>query len=53
VADDVLEDVLQAMRGNRSSSVVTWFDRTGTLRALESRQALQGEAGRALSGNRP
>ena len=46
--DDVLEEALRAMRGNRSSSVVTWFDTGGALRVLEPRAALESEAHRAL-----
>jgi tetratricopeptide (TPR) repeat protein len=52
VGDDVLEEVLRAMRGNRSSVVVTWIDRADAVRLLEPRHVLQQEARRALSGNR-
>jgi tetratricopeptide (TPR) repeat protein len=52
VGDEVLEKALRAMRGNRSSAVVTWIDRAGALRVLEPRHVLQQEARRALSGNR-
>jgi tetratricopeptide (TPR) repeat protein len=34
VSDAVLAEALGAMLGNRSSSVVTWVDRAGTLRVL-------------------
>lgn len=48
VGDDVLEAALGAMRGNRSSSLVTWIDRAGGLRVLEPRWALEQDAKRAL-----
>jgi hypothetical protein len=51
VGDDVLEEVLRAMRGNRSSAVVTWVDRAGAVRVLEPPDVLQEQARRALSGN--
>ena len=44
----VLEQALRAMRGNRSSSIVTFIDRAGELRLVESRQAIQREASRFL-----
>ena len=50
-ADEVFEEALRAMRGNRSSSIVTWIDRRGELRILEPRAALEQEARRALSGS--
>lgn len=49
VADGTIEEALRTMRGNRSSSIVTWIDRTGELRILEPRSALQQEARRTLS----
>jgi hypothetical protein len=36
-ADAVIEEALRAMRGNRSSLTVTWFDRRGALRVLPPR----------------
>ena len=47
-ADEVLEEALRAMRGNRSSSIVTWVDRAGELRVLPSPAALEQEAVQAL-----
>ena len=47
--DEVLEAALEAMRGNRSSSMVTWIDRAGSLRMLEPRAALERQARQALS----
>jgi hypothetical protein len=35
VGSDVFERSLHAMRGNRSSAVVSWFDRRGALRFLD------------------
>jgi len=52
-SDDVLEEALRAMRGNRSSSTVTWFDRTGSMRLLHPTHALADAAQRALSQRRP
>ncbi len=48
-ADEVLEEALRAMRGNRSSSIVTWVDRSGELRVLPSPAALEREALQALA----
>ncbi len=48
VEDEVLEGALRAMRGNRSSSIVTWFDHRGELRVLEALDVLANEAQRAL-----
>ncbi len=50
VSDAVLEEALHAMRGNRSSAIVTWIDRGGALRILERRVTLQEDARRALVG---
>lgn len=36
--DDLLEDALRAMRGNRSSSFVTWIDRDRVVRVLARRE---------------
>jgi tetratricopeptide (TPR) repeat protein len=46
--NDVLEEALRAMRGNRSSAIVTWFDRAGELRVLDSPRLLAEKAARAL-----
>jgi tetratricopeptide (TPR) repeat protein len=35
VSTDVLEQALRAMRGNRSSRLVTWFDRKGALQVQQ------------------
>ncbi len=45
--DEILEEALRAMRGNRSSSIVTWLDRRGNLHVMEPRAGLErsGEAG--------
>ncbi len=48
VGDAVLTEALGAMRGNRSSAMVTWIDSAGALRVLSPRDALQDEARRAL-----
>jgi hypothetical protein len=47
--DAVLQEALRAMRGNRSSNLVTWFDRVGALRVLTPRAVLQEHA-RQLGG---
>ena len=44
LGDGVLEAALVAMRGNRSSSLVTWVDGAGVLRALEPVAGLQARA---------
>ncbi len=49
--DDVLEEALRSMRGNRSSGIVTWF-RDGALRVLEPTHQLRELAVRAL-GDQP
>ncbi len=46
--DDVLTEALRAMRGNRSSALVTWVDAAGALRVLEPREPLREEARRTL-----
>ncbi len=45
VSDEVLEGALRALRGNRSSSIVTWFS-GGELRVLPTRAAIAAEAAR-------
>ncbi len=42
--DEAFEEALRSMRGNRSSSIVTWLDRRGNLRVLEPRAALEQAA---------
>ncbi len=42
--DVILEDALRAMRGNRSSVFVTWVDRDGAFRVLESYRSLHERA---------
>jgi tetratricopeptide (TPR) repeat protein len=51
VGDGVLEHALEMMRGNRSSSVVTWFVGDGTMRALTPPKELSGAAQIALSAS--
>ena len=46
----VLDEALRAMRGNRSSGLVTWIDRTGTFRVLTPRAELQARADQVLAG---
>jgi tetratricopeptide (TPR) repeat protein len=48
--DAVLEEALRAMRGNRSSNLVTWFDRAGGLRVLTPLAVLQEHA-RQIDGH--
>ncbi len=50
--DAVLEDALLAMRGNRSSSLVTWMDRAQHLRILQTPSGLAERAQRILSDRR-
>ncbi len=40
----VLDEALRAMRGNRSSGLVTWIDRTGTFRVLTPHSELRARA---------
>jgi tetratricopeptide (TPR) repeat protein len=47
---DVLEEALTAMRGNRSSGLVTWIDRTRTLRVLTPLAELRVRAAQVLAG---
>jgi tetratricopeptide (TPR) repeat protein len=49
ITDEVLEEALRAMRGNRSSQIATWLDGSGTLRVLEPRALIESEARGALS----
>ena len=46
--DDILEEALVAMRGNRSSSLVTWIDSAGELRIIEPLAGLVEHAETAL-----
>jgi tetratricopeptide (TPR) repeat protein len=48
VGDGVLEQALRAMRGNRSSSIVTWIDGSDRLRVLERPGVLAVDARRCL-----
>ncbi len=49
VTDAVIEEALDAMRGNRSSQLVTWVDASGGLRILEPRAWIESEARGVLS----
>jgi tetratricopeptide (TPR) repeat protein len=53
VGDEALEAALRAMRGNRSSSVVTWVDSAAEVRVLEPSTVLQQHARAALSSAGP
>jgi tetratricopeptide (TPR) repeat protein len=52
VEDAVLEEALYSMRGNRSSSLVTWLDRSGSLRILTPPGELRERAAQTLGGLR-
>jgi hypothetical protein len=47
---DAFEEALRAMRGNRSSGLVTWFDRAGTLRVLVPIAELSERARQMVGG---
>jgi tetratricopeptide (TPR) repeat protein len=47
---EVLDEALRAMRGNRSSGLVTWIDRTRTLRVLTPLAELRTRAVQVLAG---
>jgi tetratricopeptide (TPR) repeat protein len=49
VGDDVLEAALSAMRGNRSSSLVTWFGPAGDLRILMPLSTITERASQILA----
>jgi hypothetical protein len=49
LGDDVLEAALAAMRGNRSSAVVSWIDDGGNLCVLEHRGGLEEQARAVLA----
>ncbi len=52
IGDDTLERALVAMRGNRSSSIFSWFDGTGRMRVLQSPESLKASAARELGALR-